>query len=47
MTIYFNEAELAERRRKTCEAMALGKTVLVTRDGNERLSSASRDLVVK
>ena len=34
MTIYFREAELAERRRKACEAMALGETVLVTRDGN-------------
>ncbi len=28
-------------------AMTLGETVLVTSDGNERLSSASRDLVVK
>lgn len=28
-------------------AMTLGETVLVTDDGNERLSSASRDLVVK
>lgn len=28
-------------------AMTLGETVLVTSDGNERLSSASRDLVIK
>jgi hypothetical protein len=46
MTIYVSEAELGERRRKACEAMVFDETVLVTRDGNEHLSSVTRDLVI-